>query len=103
MKIHIAAMTTMGALALLLAAPASADFDRAGYLRCMVSSAMSIGGLPINSSTAAKIGAEAYEALGAQPPTKDVRQQEAVTIAKEHGLSDSLATLIVQCAQDPHP
>jgi hypothetical protein len=102
MKIQIAAVTTtMGALALLLSPPASADFDRASYLRCMVSDAMSIGGLTVDSSTAAKIGAEAYAALGAQPQTKSVQKQEAVTLAKQHGLSESLATLIVQCAQDP--
>lgn len=101
MKIHIAAVTTtMGALALVLAAPASADFDRAVYLRCMVSDSMSVGGLTIDSSSAAKIGAEAYDALGGQASSRSSQQEVAATIAKRHSLSGSLATLIVQCAQN---
>jgi hypothetical protein len=103
MKIRIAALTTtMAALALLLAPSASADFDRAGYLRCMVSDAMSVGGLTIDSSTAAKIGAQAYDALGGASASKAAQQQEVAALTKQHGLSEPLATLIVRCAGNPH-
>ncbi|MDP9166698.1 MAG: hypothetical protein M3O32_11675 [Actinomycetota bacterium] len=103
MKIHIVAVTSlMGALALLLAPSAAAEFDRAGYLRCIVSDAMSVGGLSIDSRSAAKLGAEAYAALGGQPQTTADAQQEAAALAKEHGLSESLTALIVRCAQTPH-
>jgi hypothetical protein len=67
----------------------------------MVSDAMSVGGLTIDSSSAAKIGAEAYGALGGQT-SRSSQQQVAANIAKQHGLSEPLASLIVQCAQDPH-
>ncbi|MEU0495855.1 hypothetical protein [Mycobacterium sp. NPDC006124] len=101
-KIRIAALTsTMGALALLLAPSAAADFDRAGYLRCMVSDSMSVGGLGIDSSTAAKIGAEAYDALGGATPTKSAQEQEVAALSKQHGVSEPLATLIVRCATNP--
>jgi hypothetical protein len=99
-KLHIAAVTTtVGALALLLAPQASAEFDRASYLRCMASDAMSVGGLSLDSSSAAKIGAEAYEAVGGQPQTAAVRQPEIAALMKEHQLSEAVATLIVHCAQ----
>lgn len=101
MKIRIAAMaSTVGALALLLAPSASADFDRAVYLRCMVSDSMSVGGLTIDSSSAAKIGAEAYAALGTGA-SKTAQQDEATSLAEKHGINESLATLIVKCASGP--
>ena len=97
MKIRIAAMAaTMGASALLWAPQASADFDRAAYLRCMVSDAMSIGGLTLDSSSAAKLGAEAYAAVGGQAESS---QAEIAALAKKHQLSEPVAALIVQCAQ----
>ncbi len=102
-KIHLVAVTSlMGVSALLFAPSAAAEFDRAGYLRCLVSNSMSVGGLSIDSSSAARLGAEAYAALGEQPQTMAVTQQEATTLAKEHGLSESLTTLIVRCAQTLH-
>jgi hypothetical protein len=92
-KFHTAVVTaTMGALALTFAPHASADFDRPGYLRCMASDAMSVGGVSIDSSTLAKIGADAYSGGGGQTA--------ATTLAKKYKLPDSLAALIVQCA---HP
>jgi hypothetical protein len=92
-KIHTAVATaTMGALALLIAPHASADFDRPGYLRCMASDAMAVGGVPLDSSSLSKIGADAYSG-GSD-------QTAATTLAKKYKLSDSLAALIVQCA---HP
>lgn len=101
MKIQLAAAAaSMGALAVLLAPTASADFDRAGYLRCMVSDSMSVGGLTIDSSSAAKIGAEAYAALGGGA-SKSAQQEEAASLAKKHGISESVATLIVKCASSP--
>jgi hypothetical protein len=102
MKIRIATLTsTMAGLALLLAPSASADFDRAGYLRCMVSDSMSVGGLGIDSSTAAKMGAQAYDALGGASPSKAAQQEEVAALTKQHGLSEPLATLIVRCAGNP--
>lgn len=90
-KIHTAVATaTMGAVALLLAPHASADFDRAGYLRCMASDAMSVGGVSIDSSTLAKIGKDAYSGGSGETAT--------TTLAKKYKLPDSLAALIVQCA-----
>lgn len=101
MKTRIAAVTsTMAALALLLAPSAAADFDRAGYLRCMVSDAMSVGGLTIDSSSAAKIGAEAYDSMGGGS-SKAAQQEAATALVKKHGISEPLATLIVRCASDP--
>jgi hypothetical protein len=92
-KLHTAfVIATMGALTVLLAPHASADFDRPGYLRCMASDAMAVGGVPIPSSTLAKIGADAYS--GGSGDTA------ATALAKKYKLSDSLAALIVQCA---HP
>jgi hypothetical protein len=92
-KIHTAVVTaTMGALTLILAPHASADFDRPGYLRCMASDSMAVGGVSIPSSTLAKIGADAYGAGGGDTA--------ATTLAKKYKLPDSLAALIVQCA---HP
>jgi hypothetical protein len=103
MKFRIAALTaTTAALGLLLAPSASAEFDRAGYLRCMVSDSMSVGGLTIDSSTAAKIGAQAYDALGGASPSKAAQQQEVDALTKQHGLSEPLAALIVRCAGNPH-
>ncbi|MDT5389823.1 MAG: hypothetical protein QOE04_3464, partial [Mycobacterium sp.] len=91
-KIHTAVATaTMGALALILAPHASADFDRPGYLRCMASDAMAVGGVSIDSSTLAKIGADAYSGEGGATG--------ATTLAKKYKLPDSLAALIVQCAR----
>jgi hypothetical protein len=92
-KIHTAVATaTMGALTLILAPHASADFDRPGYLRCMASDAMAVGGVSIPSSTLAKIGADAYSGGGGDTA--------ATTLAKKYKLPDGLAALIVQCA---HP
>jgi hypothetical protein len=82
---------TMCALAIALAPNASADFDKPGYLRCMASDAMSVGGVPIDSSTLAKIGAEAYRAEGGQA-------ESATALAQKYKLSPSLSALIVQCA-----
>jgi hypothetical protein len=93
-KIHTAVVTTtMVALALALAPHASADFNRPGYLRCMASDAMSVGGVPLDSSTLGKIGAEAYNA-GSGPTV-------IAAVSKKYKLSEGLATLIVQCAQGP--
>jgi len=101
-KIRIAVLTsTMAALALLLAPSAAADFDRAGYLRCMVSDAMSVGGLTIDSSSAAKIGAEAYDSMGGGT-SKAAQQEASAALVKKHGLSEPLAALIVRCASNPH-
>lgn len=98
MKIRIPAVAaTLCASALLCAPQASADFDRAAYLRCMVSDAMSVGGLTLDSSSAAKLGAEAYAALGGQ--SESSQQAEIAALAKKHQLSEPVATLIVQCAQ----
>ena len=102
LKIRIAALSaTTAALALLLAPIASAEFDRAGYLRCMVSDSMSVGGLGIDSSSAAKMGAQAYDALGGASPSKAAQEQEIEALTKQHGLSEPLATLIVRCAGNP--
>jgi hypothetical protein len=98
-KKYVAALTMMGALALLLAPPASAAFDKAGYLRCMASDAMSVGGIALDSSSAAKIGAEAYAAVGGQSQTTSVQESEAKALAKEHQIPEAVAALIVQCAQ----
>jgi hypothetical protein len=93
-KIHTAVVTAMMcALALVLAPHASAEFDRPGYLRCMASDAMSVGGVPLDSSTLGKIGAEAYSAGGGQ--------KEIATLTQKYKLSEGLATLIVQCARAP--
>jgi hypothetical protein len=90
-RVHAAVVTaTMGALALTFAAPASASFDRASYLRCMASDAMSVGGVPFDSSTLAKIGDAAY---GTSTDTDSLD-----TFAKKYKLSPSLAALIVRCA-----
>ncbi|HYO04152.1 MAG TPA: hypothetical protein VET27_20690 [Mycobacterium sp.] len=100
MQIRIAVVTTtMGALSLLLAPQASADFDRAAYLRCMVADAMSVGGLTLDSSSAAKLGAEAYAATGGQQQTQSAQQAEITALAQKHQLPESVATLIVRCAQ----
>ncbi|MBJ7340642.1 hypothetical protein [Mycolicibacterium sp.] len=97
-KIHVGvAATAMGALAMLSAPQASAEFDRAAYLRCMVSDSMSVGGLSLDSSSAAKLGAEAYAAVGGQ--SQSAQQEEIAALAKKHQLSESVANLIVQCAQ----
>jgi len=101
MKIRIAALaSTMAALAVLSAPSASADFDRAGYLRCMVSDSMSVGGLTIDSSSAAKIGAEAYDSMGGGS-SKAAQQEAAAALVKKHGISESLAALVVRCASSP--
>ncbi|MCV7423875.1 hypothetical protein H7K45_25300 [Mycobacterium yunnanensis] len=101
-KFRIAALTSsMGALALLLAPSAAADFDRAGYLRCMVADSMSVGGLGIDSSTAAKLGAQAYDALGGASASKAAQDDEITALTKQHGVSQPLATLIVRCAGNP--
>lgn len=101
-KFRVAALTSStAALALLLAPTAAADFDRAGYLRCMVSDSMSVGGLGIDSSTAAKIGAQAYDALGGATPSKSAQDDEVAALTKQHGVSAPLATLIVRCATNP--
>jgi len=93
-KIRTAVVTAlMCGLALVVAPHASADFDRPGYLRCMASDAMSVGGVPLDSSTLGKIGAEAYTAGGGKT--------EIATLAKKYKLSEGLATLIVQCARGP--
>ncbi len=69
----------------------------------MVSDSMSVGGLSIDSSTAAKIGAEAYDALGGtSPPSKAAQEEEVAALTKQHGLSESVAALIVRCAGNPH-
>jgi hypothetical protein len=91
-KISTAALaTTMCACALALAPQASADFDRSAYLRCMASDAMSVGGVPLDSSTLAKIGAQAYG-------VSDPDSQAATTLAQRWKLSPSLMGLILRCA-----
>ncbi len=93
-KIHpVVLATMMCALAVELAPPASADFDRPGYLRCMASDAMSVGGVPLDSSTLGKIGAEAYGT--------GTGKTEIAALAQKYHLSEGLATLIVQCARNP--
>lgn len=91
----------MFALALTVAPPASAAFDRAAYLRCLASDAMSVGGVPVDTSSAEKIGAEAYDTVGGSSPTSSAAQTEVSALAKEHSLSESVASLMVQCALNP--
>jgi hypothetical protein len=94
----IALLTLIG-LSVALAPTAAADFDRAAYLRCMATDAMSVGGLTIDSSTAAKLGAEAYAAVGGQPRTTSVQQPVITALAAQHRISTSVAALVVNCAQ----